>query len=98
TIQILDKSYTDAASFIASLTDNDILYYELAEPIVTEIDENFNLDYEVWNAGTEQMIADTPSTPVKASIAYGFNAVGKIKQLEEIIAQLQTAIANLSNS
>ena len=98
TIQILDKSYTDAASFIASLTDNDILYYELAEPIVTEIDENFNLDYEVWNAGTEQMIADTPSTPVKASIAYGFNAVGKIRQLEEIIAQLQTAIANLSNS
>lgn len=94
---IRDTSYTDAASFKAAMSGV-ILYYELAKPDVKEIDENFNLDYEVWNAGTEQMIADTPSTPVKASIAYGFNAVGKIKQLEEIIAQLQTAIANLSNS
>ena len=88
---VVDSDYTDVASFKAAMSGV-ILYYELAEPIVTEIDENFNLDYEVWNAGTEQMIADTPSTPVKASIAYGFNAVGKIKQLEEIIAQLRAKV------
>lgn len=90
-IYIRDDAFTDVASFKAAV-QGVILYYELAEPIVTEIDENFNLDYEVWNAGTEQMIADTPSTPVKASIAYGFNAVGKIKQLEEIIAQLRAKV------
>jgi hypothetical protein len=62
-----------------------MLYYELAEHIVTELDDDFNLDYEVWNGGTEKILSDVPTTPLKADIAYGFNAVGKIKELEEKI-------------
>ena len=47
-----------------------MLYYELAEPIVTEIEENINLDYPVWNVGTEKADANVPSTPLKADIRY----------------------------
>lgn len=82
TIVFRDSAYTDAASFKAAM-QGVMLYYELAEPIVTELDDDFNLDYEVWNGGTEKVISDVPTTPLKADIAYGFNAVGKIKELEE---------------
>ena len=83
-IYFVNTSYTDAASFKAAM-QGVILYYELAEPIVTEIEDDFNLDYEVWNGGTEKIVSDVPTTPLKADIAYGFNAVGKIKELEEKI-------------
>lgn len=73
-----------------------ILYYELANPIVTEIEEAFNLDYEVWNGGTEQAIADTPTSAFKADIIYGFNAYGVIKELREQLAALQAAIAKMN--
>lgn len=83
-IYFVNTSYTDAASFKAAMAGV-MLYYELAEPIVTEIEDDFNLDYEVWNGGTEEVISDVPTSPLKADIAYGFNAVGKIKELEEKI-------------
>jgi len=73
-----------------------ILYYELANPIVTEIEEAFNLDYEVWNGGTEQAITDTPTSAFKADIIYGFNAYGVIKELREQLATLQAAIAKMN--
>ena len=95
TIYIRDSSYTDAASFKTAMAGV-ILYYELAEPIVTEIEEAFNLDYEVWNGGTEQAIADTPTSAFKADIIYGFNAYGVIKELREQLATLQAAIAKFS--
>lgn len=87
--------YTDAASFKAAM-QGVILYYELANPIVTEIEEAFNLDYEVWDGGTEQAIADTPTSAFKADIIYGFNAYGVIKELKEQIATLQAAIAKMN--
>ena len=90
TIVFRDSTYTDAASFKAAMAGV-ILYYELAEPIVTEIEDDFNLDYEVWNCGTEKIVPDVPTTPLKADIAYGFNAVGKIKELEERIENLPSA-------
>ena len=83
---ICDSQFTDVASFVASLTDDDVLYYAALEPIITELDEqDFNTDYLVWNGGTEEALASKPSTPLKAGITYGFNAVGKIKELEEKI-------------
>ena len=76
---------SDTASFKVAMSGV-ILYYELAEPIVTEIEEkDFNLDYLVWNGGTEEAIASKPSSALRAEITYGFNAVGKIKELEEKI-------------
>lgn len=94
-VLIKDPSYTDAASFKAEM-QGVILYYELANPIVTEIQETFNLDYEVWNGGTEQAIADTPTSAFKADIIYGFNAYGVIKELREQLATLLAAIAKMN--
>lgn len=92
---VSDSSYTDISSFKAAMAGV-ILYYELANPIVTEIEEAFNLDYEVWNGGTEQAIADTPTSAFKADIIYGFNAYGVIKELREQLATLQAAIAKMN--
>ena len=104
TIIVKDTSYTDAATFKSAM-NGVILYYELDEPIVTEIEEDINLDYEVWNGGTEEAIADTPSTPLKADVVYGFNAYGVIKDLREqvaamqaMMAQMQLAMASVTNS
>ena len=92
---VVDSSYTDAASFKAAMAGV-MLYYELANPIVTEIQETFNLDYEVWNGGTEHAIADTPTSAFKADIIYGFNAYGVIKELREQLATLQAVIAKMN--
>ena len=94
TIIVKDTSYTAAATFKSAM-NGVMLCYELAEPIVTEIEEDINLDYEVWNGGTEQAIADTPSTPLKADIVYGFNAYGVIKDLREQVATMQTMMAQM---
>lgn len=94
-LRAFNSAYTDAASFKAAMAGV-ILYYELAEPIVTEIKEkDFNLDYKVWNCGTEQMVASKPSSALSADITYGFNAVGLIKQLRSMIAALSAKVANL---
>ena len=94
---VKDSAYTDAASFKAAMAGV-MLYYELAEPIVTELDaeDQFkDLDYQVWNCGTEKAIAEGISAPLAADITYGFNAIGKIKELEEAIKALQTKVASL---
>ena len=73
------------------LTDGEVTCYPLAEPIVTELDEadQFkDLDYQVWNGGTEKAIAEGKSAPLAADITYGFNAVGLLKQIK---AALQAA-------
>ena len=71
------------------------LYYELATPTIVEYDEPFNLDYEVWDFGTEEVMSDVPSAPIKAMIRYQFNAVDEVRELRQMIATLQTAIANM---
>ena len=91
---LYDSAYTDAASLKAALKGVP-LYYELATPEVIEYDEPFNLDYEVWDFGTEQMLTSRPSAPIKASIVYGFNAVDSVRNAEMEIAELKTQIAQM---
>lgn len=93
-IYMVDPSFTDAATFQAAMSGV-MLYYELAEPIITEYDEPFNLDYEVWDFGTEQMLSTEPSAPIKASIVYGFNAVDSVRTAQLEIAELKTQIAQM---
>lgn len=81
-VYVKDSSCADIAELKSALQDI-ILYYEPSGEEWVEIDDTFNLDYEVWNGGTEQVISKGASSPLKAEIAYGFNAVGKIKELEE---------------
>jgi hypothetical protein len=77
-ILIYDPAYTDTASF-ANAMSGVMLYYELAEPIVTTFDKPLDLDYQVWDFGTEEAIAEGKTTPLKASIIYEFNARDTIR-------------------
>ena len=68
----------------------------LSNPIVTEIEEKgFNLDYLVWNCGTETALAEGKSSALSADITYGINAVGLIKQLRSLVEAMQAKLANL---
>ncbi len=95
-IGVIDSSYTDAASFKTAM-QGVMLYYELAEPIITEYDEPFNLDYLVTNGGQEIALATLPSSNLKASIQYGFNAAGKIKENSSRIEQLEAMVTQLTS-
>ena len=103
-VTIKDTSYTDATSFKASL-QGVMLYYELAEPIVTELDaedQNFRDYYNVADFGTEEAIPATdaegniiPSANFSADIIYQFNAVDMIREHEIEINELQSIIATM---
>ena len=90
-IWIRDSAYTDAASFKAAM-QGVMLYYELAEPQVYEFSEPFNLDYEVADFGTEEVIASKPSAPISADIIYQFNAVDSIRDLLTRVASLEARL------
>lgn len=74
------------------VTDGTTTYYELAEPIEVDLEEPLNLDYEVSDFGTEEVISDTPTAPLKADIIYQFNAVDRIREnslsLEDLIKRV----------
>lgn len=95
-IYIKDSSYSaqGADALIASL-QGVILYYESNDWEWVELDaeDQFkDLDYQVWNCGTEKAIAEGKSAPLAADITYGFNAIGKIKELESLVAQLRAKV------
>ena len=80
-IMIRDTKYTDITSFKTSL-QGQILYYELTEPEVYELDNPINTSYEAYDFGTEEVLYNDDSEvniPMKASIEYGFNAVDMIR-------------------
>lgn len=93
-VYVKDASYTDVANFTRAM-QGITLYYELAEPEILEFEEPFNLDYEVWDFGTEEMLTSEASAPIRGLIAYGFNAVDEIRELRQMLTTLQTQIANL---
>ena len=91
---VTDPAYTDAASFAAAM-QGVILYYELAEPVVTELDEadqSFRDYYNVADFGTEEAMSEVASAPFSADIIYQFNAVDMIREHEIEINELQAAI------
>lgn len=96
-VYVMDSAYTDVASFKTAMAGVP-LYYELAEPTIIEYDEPFNLDYLVWDFGTEEIIADKPSAPLKADIIYQFNAVDEIRELRQLIATMQAQLASLTSN
>ena len=95
-LRIVDASYTDAASFKTAMQGVPF-WYELADEYkeVIEYDEPFNLDYEVWDFGTEQIVASEPSAPINADIVYQFNAVDTIRNNQLEIEQLKSMIATM---
>lgn len=86
-IYIEDTSYTDAAAFKSALAGV-ILNYELAEPIITVIEEPVNLSYKVGDFGIEQILSDSFSAPFRADIIYQFNATDRIRENSSNIEKL----------
>lgn len=87
-IYIKDSSYTTLEAFMNSLTDNDLIVYELATPIEVEYDEK-NLTYPVVAGGTEEAIASEPSSAFRADIGYGIDAVKTILDLRARVKALE---------
>lgn len=95
-IHICDHDYSNAdADTFKQAMQGVILRYELAEPIVTELDVDISPDYKVWDYGTEEAISEVLSTPVRIKSDYGFNAVGQITDNTELIKELLARVAVL---
>ena len=77
---IVDAAYKSVEDFKEAMSGV-MLYYELAEPTIIEYDQPFNFDYRVADFGTEEIISDKPTAPLKADIIYQFNAVDMIRDL-----------------
>lgn len=79
------------------ITDGETTNYPLDNPTPTTIDlsPNLNLDYLVWDFGTEEAIASVPSTPFRAGIKYSDNFVDDIRKNKEDIA---TNTANIAKN
>lgn len=93
-IRIFDSNYKEASSkeaFVASL-QGVLLYYELAKPIETPITEAIQLDYEVYDFGTEKASAFGNSAPFRADIVYQFNAEGRIRDNSRNIERVESTI------
>jgi hypothetical protein len=98
------KQYASTQEYIDAIGDTKV-FYELAEPIVTEITENFRDFYKVADFGTEELLTSMPSAPFKADIIYQFNAVDMIREheleiteLQNVIATMQAQLASLTNN
>lgn len=75
---IKDSSYSDAASFKQSLVGQ-ILYYELAEPIETIIDDYDLIAYKANDWGTEEVLSEEDTAPIKADIEYNFDTMEMVR-------------------
>ena len=72
-------------------TDGTNTNYALATPIVTEITEDINMDFDVSDYGTEELIVEegVASAPILADITYAPNALSTLKQVPEILKRLK---------
>lgn len=87
-IVVADSSYTSLSDFKAAM-QGVLLYYELAEPIVTTYDE-LNLTSRVWRNGMEEIIVPegNESSPISADVIYQINAFKTIKANKQGIEEL----------
>lgn len=95
-------SYSD---FVDMLVNNPvIIYYELATPIITELDVPA-INYKVADFGTEEVLpieSWTSTMPFKGTIEYGFNANDTVRnnkldinKLHDKVTLLERKIAQL---
>ena len=73
---IRDDSITDLASFTTAM-QGVLLCYELAEPVIEDV-PFFDSFYNAYEGGTEEIVADTPTTAMDADIAYQYDEQGRI--------------------
>lgn len=99
-VRIFDSQYQETSSkeaFVASL-QGVLLYYELLEPKITPITEAMQLDYEVYDFGTEKAVAFGNSAPFRADIVYQFNAEGRIRDNSRNIERVESNIQKVEST
>ena len=89
-LYIYDPDFIDAETFKSAMKGVK-MYFQLAEPIEVEFDEPLNLDYQVWDFGTEGVVSDGATAPLKADIIYQFNAVDRIRENSKNTSRPQEA-------
>ena len=75
-VNIVDSSFTDVDSFRAAM-QGVLLCYELAEPVIEDV-PFFDSFYNAYEGGTEEIVADIPTTAMDADIAYQYDDRGRI--------------------
>ena len=79
-------SYTDAAT-LKSAMSGVLLYYELAEPLVYELDEGVPETFQAYKGGTLKQLPENGSEPTTApcvmSVTYALDAVGILTGLPQ---------------
>lgn len=102
-IVIGDTSYTDATAFKTAMSGV-LLYYELAEPVVTPISPVLNLNYRAEDYGTEFIYPDNSdgveTSPLEAEIIYQLDYEATVRTLitnytnKKSLDNLTTALGN----
>ena len=87
-VNVYDQSYTTDPLAFKNAMQGVMLNYELAEPIVTPIEEDINLDYDCSDYGTEELISEGASAPLVADVVYAPNALSTLKQVPDILRRL----------
>lgn len=84
----------------AVITDGTTTNYALTTPIVKEIEDVPNMDFDVSDYGTEELIAQEgkASAPIVADIAYAPNALSTLKQVPDILARLKALEAAVASA
>ena len=92
-------AYTSAAAFKAAMSGV-MLYYELAEPVETEIAPPLNMTYTVEQGGTESIVIPTGenSAAPTMAIVYGVTIDGVVDKALSVIAPIEGAIASTNYS
>ena len=93
-LTVRNTAYTDAAAFKAAM-DGVMLYYELAEPVETEITPPLTMTYTVENGGTESIVIPTGENSAAPTLAivYGLTADGVVDKALSVIAPIEGATA-----
>lgn len=77
---VFDSKYTTASAFKAHFTDDDKLYFELAEPIEVELPYGINHTLPVWKDGMMYAESSQSSTPIVCTNAYYTNIRESVKK------------------
>lgn len=95
---IKDDKYTDINSFQKAI-QGVMFNYELTEPSVKEIEEDINMDFDVYDYGTEELVTpdNTPSAPLKADIIYSLDAFYTLKNVPDILKDIKLLKAEVEN-
>lgn len=84
-----ERAFVEGDNENAQVTTNGTnTHYELAEPIITTIEETVDLSYKVGDFGIEKMLSDSLSAPFKADIIYQFNATDRVRENSINISKL----------